>query len=321
MDTHNTPRPVLAGGLRSRFHARFSPRAIAIMQALLVTFIWSASWVLIKIGLEEIPALTFAGLRYFLAFLCLVPLAWRQGVGTTLRGMPGRMWLQLAVLGLLAHAITAGTQFLTLDYLPSATFSLLLNFSALIVAFLGILFLGERLTGRQWGGMAVFLVGALIFFYPLEIPAGQSLGYLFALLSLSATAVSSVVGRAVNRDSALSPLVITVTSMGFGSVLLLAAGLLAEPWPTLSAQSWLIIIWLAVVHTAFTFTLWNRTLRTLTAAESTVINNTMLIQIALLTWVFLGEALTGIEVAGLLLAAVGIFVFQWRKRRGRRWRG
>jgi len=50
-----------------------SERVTAVLQALFVTFLWSTSWVLIKIGLEQIPALTFAGLRYSLAFLCLVP--------------------------------------------------------------------------------------------------------------------------------------------------------------------------------------------------------------------------------------------------------
>jgi len=37
---------------------------IPALQALFVTFLWSSSWVLIKFGLEEIPPLTFAGLRY-----------------------------------------------------------------------------------------------------------------------------------------------------------------------------------------------------------------------------------------------------------------
>jgi len=45
-----------------------SPRLRAILQALIVTFLWSTSWVLIKIGLEDIPAVTFAGLRYFLFY-------------------------------------------------------------------------------------------------------------------------------------------------------------------------------------------------------------------------------------------------------------
>ena len=52
----------------------FSSHTMALLQALLVTFIWSLSWVFIKIGLQGIPPITFAGLRYVLAFTCL--LAW-----------------------------------------------------------------------------------------------------------------------------------------------------------------------------------------------------------------------------------------------------
>ncbi len=44
---------------------------VSVFQALFVTFLWSTSWILIKSGLDEIPALTFAGLRYTLAFLVL----------------------------------------------------------------------------------------------------------------------------------------------------------------------------------------------------------------------------------------------------------
>lgn len=41
----------------------------AVLQALFVTFLWSTSIILVKIGLEDSPALTFAGMRYFPAFL------------------------------------------------------------------------------------------------------------------------------------------------------------------------------------------------------------------------------------------------------------
>jgi drug/metabolite transporter (DMT)-like permease len=49
---------------------KHSSHTRAILQALLVTFLWSTSFVLIKIGLQDIPALSFAGLRYSLALLC-----------------------------------------------------------------------------------------------------------------------------------------------------------------------------------------------------------------------------------------------------------
>ena len=60
-------------------HFNLSPHVRAILQALFVTFLWSTSWVLIKLGLDAIPALTFAGTRYFLAFLVLLPLVVRPG--------------------------------------------------------------------------------------------------------------------------------------------------------------------------------------------------------------------------------------------------
>ncbi len=60
----------------------------AVLEALLVTFLWSTSWILMRIGLREIPALTFAGLRYTIAALVLLPGVWsacRGGTGDGLR--------------------------------------------------------------------------------------------------------------------------------------------------------------------------------------------------------------------------------------------
>ena len=67
-----------------------SPHLTAVLQALLVTFLWSTSWVLIKVGLDEIPALTFAGLRYTLAFLFLLPVFFHANQTTTIRNLPAR---------------------------------------------------------------------------------------------------------------------------------------------------------------------------------------------------------------------------------------
>lgn len=285
----------------------------AVLQALFVTFLWSTSWVLIKIGLaDDIPALTFAGLRYTLAFLCLLPLAWRGGHLAELRGVSRPGWGLLIILGIIYYTITQGTQFIALETVPSVTVSLLLNFSAIVVAFLGIVFLREKLSLMQWVGVVVALVGALVYFFPVVIPAGQTAGLIAAIVSMLATSTAAVLGRYVNRDGSLHPLAVTTATMGIGAILLLIIGLLVQPWPTLSGQNWLIIIWLAIVNTAFAFTLWNHTLRTLTATESSVINNTMLIQIAVLAWVFLGEAISGRGILGLAIVVVGTLIVQLR---------
>jgi drug/metabolite transporter (DMT)-like permease len=283
----------------------------AVFQALFVTFLWSTSWVLIKIGLGEIPALTFAGLRYSLAFLILLPY-----VRGSLRRVPRHLWGRLVVLGLVFYTVTQGAQFLALSYLPAVTVSLLLSFSVVAALLIGAVTIHERPTRRQVVGMALYLLGVVVYFYPPVLPAGQGVGVVIALVAVLANAVASVLGREVNRSEHLSPGVVTAISMGIGAAALLVSGIATQGMPELSLTNWLIILWLAAVNTAFAFTLWNHTLRTLSAFESSVINNTMLIQIAVLAWLFLGETITLQQGVGMGLAAAGILIVQlWRGRR------
>jgi drug/metabolite transporter (DMT)-like permease len=290
-----------------------APHTRALLQALFVTFLWSTSWVLIKIGLPAIPALPFAGLRYGLAFLCLLPLALRGDTRAEFRCLSHRDWWRLALLGLLLYTITQGTQFLGLFYLPAITVSLLLSCTPIIVALLGATWLQEPPSAQQWGGMALYLVGVLVYFVPATLPAGEIIGLVIVGIGVCANAFSALYGRSINRDGNLPPLVVTIASMGIGALILLITGIATQGLPQLSWQSWAIVLWLAVVNTAFAFTLWNHTLRTLTAMESSLINNTMLVQIALLAWIFLGDRPTGQQALGLVVASVGILLVQLRR--------
>ena len=284
--------------------------SIAVLQALFVTFLWSSSWVLIKFGLEEIPALTFAGLRYSLAFLILAPFVLgSRELRSSLIGLSTAGWLRLIALGLLFYTLTQGAQFVGLVYLPAVTVSLFLSFTPALVALMGIPLLSENPAPKQWGGMLLYLIGALVYLLPMEIPLAAA-GLAAAVIGLLANAGSSILGRSVNREEHLHPLVVTVVSMGIGALVLLAVGLTSQGLPSLSWKSWGLIVWLAAVNTALAFTLWNHTLRRLTAVESSLINNTMLIQIALLAWVFLDEPLSPKGVAGIILAAVGVLAVQ-----------
>lgn len=62
------------------------------------------------------------------------------------------MWLRLLMLGLLLYTVTQGAQFLSLVYLPAMTTDLLLIFTTILVALLGIWFLRGQPTAMQWGG-------------------------------------------------------------------------------------------------------------------------------------------------------------------------
>ncbi len=285
-----------------------------VLQALLVTFLWSTSYVLVKIGLREMPALTFAGIRYGLAFLVLLILAARGGHIRGLRGIRRSTWLRLITLGLTFYTLTQGGNFLALKYLPAVSVNLLFSLTSIFVAMMGISLLGERPTVLQWAGILVALLGAVVYFYPVSFPAGQIIGITAAVVGLLANSASSLLGREVNRQRDLDPIQVTLVSMGVGAFVLLAIGIQFQGIPKLTLTNWAIIAWLAVVNTAFAFTLWNRTLRVLSAMESSIINNTMLIQIPILSVLFLGERMNLKEVIGLVIAGLGTVIVQLARR-------
>jgi len=287
---------------------------ISIFQALFVTFLWSTSFILIKWGLAEIPPITFAGLRYSLAFICFLPfILVKRTYVVEIRNLKKTQWYKLILLGFIFYTFTQGAQFLGLSLLPSVTVSLMLNFTPIIVAVMGIYLLNERPTKLQWIGSILFIIGILAYFVPVSFLDNEILGLLVMLIGVIANSGSAIIGRDINRKKDISPLVVTFISMGVGALILIIIGLSTNPFPTISETNWIYLIWLAAINTAFAFTLWNVTLQNLNAMESSIINGTMLIQIAILAWIFLDETITLQEGIGMLIAAVGAILVQIKK--------
>lgn len=282
----------------------------SVLQALLVTFLWSTSFIIIKKGLLEIPPLTFAGLRYVLAFIFLLPLLFRKKRFKEIRNLTGQQWSKLIILGLTFYTLTQGAQFLGLSLLPAVTVSLMLNFTPLLVAVLGIFILRETPSKIQWLGVILFIAGILFYFRPAAFSGNTGIGLAVMTVGVLANAGAAVLGRGINRQKVISPLAVTIISMGIGSIILLITGLIIEGLPTLSGKMLFWLLWLAGINTAFAFTLWNLTLQTLSAMQSSIINGTMLIQIAVLAWLLLGETILPLELVGISVAAVGAVLVQ-----------
>ena len=283
-----------------------------ILLALFVTFLWSTSFVIIKIGLAEIPPLTFAGLRYTIAFICLLPLAFTKKNSSEFKNLKKNDWIRLFIYGLLFIAFTQGAMFSGLLFLPAVTVSLWLNFTPLVVAVMAIFLINEYPTFLQWSGVVLFIIGILTYFFPIMLSENQEFGLIIMTIGVLANSGSAVLGRSINREAKINPVLVTTVSMGIGAIVLLISGTLIQGLPSISLQNVLYLLWLAVINTAFAFTIWNYTLRTLSAMESSIINGTMLIQIAVLAWIFLGEAITLQEGVGMLIAAIGALLVQMK---------
>jgi drug/metabolite transporter (DMT)-like permease len=287
-------------------------RFLGVVEALLVTFLWSSSYILVKIGLNQIqiPPLTLVALRYAVASAVLIPLAVRRG-GSSMLG-DSKALKRIVILGLTGYAVAQGGQCLGLFYLPAVSVTFILNFTPVFVLVMGVFALGERPKGVQLGGMVLVLAGAYLFFNdPLS---GSSLvGVLITLISGLGWASYMVYSRYTFVREEFDLLGLTAFSMGAGTLILVASALVFEGVSSFPLSGWGIIAWLGVVNTALAFFLWNHALQRLEAFETSILQNTMLIQIAVLSWFFLGEQFTTMKLMAMAMVFFGVLIVQLKR--------
>lgn len=281
------------------------------VESLLVTFLWSTSFVLIKLGLSEISPFLFAAIRYSLAFsvLGVVDLGVPRKTGKN-KALGHTSIVLLIVAGICGYTLAQGFQFLGLFYLPAVTTSFLLNFTPIFVLILGLLVLHEKVSRVQLIGLAVALAGAFTFFSERLSWKGEQVGVLIVVIGGIAWAIYMIIIRRIQRDNKLSSLRLTSITMGIGSAGLFMLANLYEGLKPISLNTVIIILWLSTVNTALAFLLWNHELKFIRPYELSIIQNSMLVQIAILAWFFLGEPLTSVMLGGVVLVIIGVLLVQ-----------
>ena len=277
-----------------------------------LVIIWSSTWVAIKIGLEDLPPLLGAGIRFGLAGAGLLAIA-------RLMGRPLRTDPRLAaVLALFPFAAAYGLIYWGEQYVPSGLAAVLFGIMPLYSAVLASLALaGEPLRGRLVAGILVALAGlSLAFGETLEL--GHSRSALAAALACAAAPFASAIGNvAIKRDGGpLDAVVLNGWAMLAGGALLLAVSALAEAWEvTWSAQAVGSIAYLALIGSAVPFVTLTILLRELPAVTMSYI--TLLLPFGALAFgaTLYDEPVTLPAVAGAALVACGLAVAQWRSPR------
>ncbi len=285
---------------------------IAILQAILVTILWSSSFVIIKYGLEGLSPIIFAGMRYSAASVILIAAVlvspkYRDEVSNLTSGW----WLKLLFYGLIFYTFTQGLMFIGLSLLPAITVSFVLNFTLIFVLILATFVLKEIPNKKQIIIVIFAFLGGVIYFYPLDVIDESKTGLLIITLAMLFNAIASIYGRYINRSRLQSPLTITAISMGAGSLILLIWGVIAEGLPNLKIIDIVYILWLSLLNTALAFTLWNKAMQNLQATEITIINGLMLPEITILAILFLDEYPSILDWFGIIIITMSAFLIQF----------
>jgi drug/metabolite transporter (DMT)-like permease len=280
---------------------------MALLEASLTTAIWGSSFVVAKIGLREMGPLTLAGLRYFVAFLMLLPFLPRR-LAASGRPSPS-LTGQLALVGLFAYLVGNGCFFTALKVIPSTTVSFLMGLIPILILVGSLLWLKENPTGWQVAGMVICLMGTALFFLPGMQPKSWS-GIPVLGIGIVGFSLFGLLSRSIARDRKVDSLTLTAIPLAIGGGALLIVALPLEGLPKLTLNGMGIVLLLALVNTAVAYLLYNHALQSLTALQMNLVLNLSPFVTALLAAVILGEALVPVQWLGMTVATVGVALAQ-----------
>lgn len=280
-----------------------------LLLAVAVTAIWGSNFVVIHVGLEHLPPLLFAALR----FLCaLLPAA------LFLKRPDNVPWRNLALYGVLVGAGQFGLLYIAMNgRITPGLASLVVQTQVFFSIAMAAIVSGERLHRRQMLAFAVALLGVGII---LAHTDGETtpLGLALVLAAAAAWAGSNMVVRATPTADMLA---YVVWASLFAVPPLLALSLVFEGWPAIrdglaaaDAVTWAAVAWQSVGNTLFGYAAWGWLLARHSMA--TVAPTALMVPVFGMgaSALFLGEPVQGWKFAAAGLVMAGLALNIWRPR-------
>ncbi len=273
-----------------------------LMLALVVIVVWGMNFVVIKVGLDDIPPMLLGSLRFLLAAFPAVlfikrpqmPLRWLLAYGGT---------ISLGQFAFLFSAMKVG--------MPAGLASLVLQSQAFFTLFFAVLFLGERLRASNLVGLIIAAGGLLL----IGMQGDRSMtlaGFLLTICAASMWALGNIVTRKVGKVNLVGLVVwgSLIPPIPFFALSWVLEGpeAIGGALRGFGMDSALVLIYLAFGATILGYGLWSRLLSRYPA--NTVAPFSLLVPVVGLTSaaVLLDEHLGVLQAVGALLVMLGLVI-------------
>jgi len=274
---------------------------------LLLCVIWGSTWLFIKLGLEDLPPITFAGIRFVIA--CAIIFLLIRARHTALPRQ-GRDWLLLAVTGVLSFTLNYGLIFWAEQHISSGLAALLQATTpafGLVIAHLHLP--SERMTWAKIAGVVLGICGVgVVFSNQLSMAGGQALAGCIAVVASSVfVAYSNVLIKAHGKK--LEPSILAAGQMFFGLIPLLLIGIPLEGnplhyhWTPLALVS---LFYLAIVGSVIAFLLYYWLIHHMDVTKTMMISLVTPVVAVILGLIVLREKLDWRTIAGGAMIMSGI---------------
>jgi drug/metabolite transporter (DMT)-like permease len=278
---------------------------------LILCVIWGSTWLFIKLGLADLPPITFAGIRFAISCAILFPIVWVRHLALPKTRSD---WFLLIGTGVMSFSLNYGLVFWAEQYITSGLAALLqamLPAFGLILAHIHVP--AERMTWVKIAGVVsgVFGVG-VVFSNQLAISGRLALaGCVGMVLSAFFAAYSNVLVK--TRGKNLNPAVMAAFQMLFGLVPLLLYGLAFEGNPRQFRWTPLAVVcllYLAIVGSVIAFLLYYWLIQNMDVTKTMLISLVTPVVAVILGMLVLDEQLSWRTLVGgaMIIAGIGFIV-------------
>jgi drug/metabolite transporter (DMT)-like permease len=275
---------------------------------LLLGAVWGASFLLIKIGVQELVPETLVMLRLVIASIVLLGVLYARGLRLPMRWRTWIDFLFLGVIGLIFPYLLITWSEQSIPSGMAAILNATTPLFSLLVAYVWTR--EERLSGLRVLGVALGFAGVVVAvgIEDLDLARADTQAQLAVLAAAACYAITGIYARRAFRG--VPALVPTTGQMLAGALLITPYALLVRgiPSPLPSATAVWAVVALAVFGTAMAYILLYWLMERIGATRSSMV--TYLLPPFALAYgaLFLGEAIALNALMGLVLVVVGILL-------------
>jgi drug/metabolite transporter (DMT)-like permease len=276
----------------------------------LTSLFWAGNAIVGRSAAGHIAPVTFSFIRWGIAFLIVLPFAWRHLAADwpTIRARLGVM-IMLSVCGIGAFNTL---QYWSLEYTTALNILLLQSSGPLFVAVWSLVVSGVRLTAAQAAGIVVSMIGVVVILLhgDLTALAGIELNKGDIIFTV-ALAIFGLYSALSSRRPAIHDLSFLAFTFGCGALCLVPLfvwELFARPVMQIDAQNLLSLAYVAIFPSTLAYLCYNRGVQLIGANRAAPFFHTIPVFGSVMAIFFLGESLQLFHLFGYGLVLIGVFV-------------
>ncbi len=281
----------------------------------ILCLIWGSTWIFIKVGLADLPPITFSAARFLLAVLILAPVVFRWKLVLPKNSSE---WKLIAFTGILQFSVNYSAVFWSEQYISSGLAAVLQATITVFGLLLAWIFLpSERITKLKIFAVLLGVAGvAVIFLDQLRVDDLRAFaGCVAIVVGAYAAAQASILVKA--KASSIHPATLVMTQMAFGLPAIIAYALIAEGNPLTfnwTLRAVVCVVYLCVVGTIAAFWLYYWLLSRIESTKAMMISLVTPMIAVVIGNLVLGETLPPQTVMGGLLIIMSIGLIVLRRR-------